>query len=159
MCQIDVTQAQQVQTLIRSPRRWLLMSLGVLCVGLAALGVILPGLPTTVFLMAASYLFTKSCPWLEERLIRNRFFAPFLKYLDNPGVMPMRARVVSLAAMWIGVSCSTWLFVVRYRVPILVPVLSICAAFVGSWAILRAGRGAHNRVTGARRERRDSRMN
>ena len=58
------------------PRRLLLAGAGVLAVGLAALGVVVPGLPTTVFLIAASYCFARSCPWLEERLLRNRPFAP-----------------------------------------------------------------------------------
>ena len=91
---------------LRSPRRLLLAGLGVLCVGLALAGAVLPGLPATVFLILASYLFTRSCPWLEERLIRNRIFAPYLQYLDGRQPMPRRARWIAAIAMWIAVATS-----------------------------------------------------
>jgi len=92
--------------LLRSPRRLLLAFLGIVCVGLAVAGAILPGLPATVFLILASYLFTRSCPWLEERLIRNRLFSPYLQYLDNRQAMPRRARLIAAITMWIAVATS-----------------------------------------------------
>ena len=64
-------------------QRWLFATLGVLCVGLGGIGVVVPGLPTTVFVLMASYFFTKSCPWLEERLLRNRVFAKSMEYVDG----------------------------------------------------------------------------
>lgn len=64
-------------------QRWLFATLGVLCVGLGGIGVVVPGLPTTVFVLMASYFFTKSCPWLEERLLRNRLFARSMEYVDG----------------------------------------------------------------------------
>ena len=94
------------QGVLRSPRRLLLAALGVLCVGLAFAGVILPGVPSTVFLILASYLFTRSCPWLEERLIRNRVFGPYLQYLDGRWPMPRRARWIAAISMWIAVAVS-----------------------------------------------------
>jgi uncharacterized membrane protein YbaN (DUF454 family) len=87
-------------------QRWLLATTGVVCVGLGALGVVLPGLPTTVFLIAASWCFARSCPWLEERLIRVPLFRPFLVYLEPGARIPRRAVVVTLAIMWLAVSLS-----------------------------------------------------
>lgn len=92
-----------------SPHRLMLAALGVLCVGLAAVGVFVPGLPTTIFLIIATYLFTRSCPWLEERLIRNRLFAPFLGYLDGSTPMPMRAKLATMCIMWGFVALSVYL--------------------------------------------------
>jgi len=89
-----------------SPRRWFLAAVGMVCVGLAAVGVVLPGMPTTVFLIAAAWCFTRSCPWLEERLVRAPIFRPFAPYLE-PGVpMPRRARMMALASMWIAIAAS-----------------------------------------------------
>jgi len=90
-----------------SPARWLLAAAGMLCVGLAAVGVVLPGMPTTIFLILATWCFTRSCPWLEERLVRAPIFRPFQQYLEPGAPMPRRARVLALAAMWVAIGAST----------------------------------------------------
>ena len=45
--------------------RALFVALGVLCVVIGVAGVFLPGVPTTEFIIAASYLFARSSPRLE----------------------------------------------------------------------------------------------
>jgi uncharacterized membrane protein YbaN (DUF454 family) len=110
-----------------------------MCVGVGAVGVVVPGLPTTIFLIAASYLFTRSCPWLEERLIRTRFFAPFLQYVDAPGEMPRRARITVITIMWASVLVSSWLLSRGSMERVWLPLLLIAAAAVGTWVIVRWG--------------------
>ncbi len=122
-----------------SPRRLTLAALGVLCVGLAAIGVVVPGLPTTIFLMMATYLFTRSCPWLEERLIRNRFFAPFIGYLDGSAKMPLRAKITTMIVMWSFVSFSVWVLATAANAQNWVLVMPPAAAFVGTWFIASIG--------------------
>lgn len=120
-----------------SPHRLLLAALGVVCVGLAALGVFVPGLPTTIFLIIATYLFTRSCPWLEERLIRNRLFAPFLGYLDGSAPMPMRAKLATMCIMWGFVALSVFLLgrsLEAYNWVIFLPPV---AAVIGTLFIVR----------------------
>lgn len=129
-----------------SPRsrlaRYALAAAGVVCVGVGAAGVVVPGLPTAVFLLAASYLFTRSCPWLDERLIRTRFFGPFLRYLDAPSGMPLRARVSTIAVMWVSVAISSLLISTRTPERIWLPWLLIVAAVVGTWVVARLGSGS-----------------
>ncbi len=90
----------------RSIRRWFFLLLGLLSVGIGFIGVFVPGLPTTIFLILASYLFTRSCPWLEERLVRAPIFRPYLKYLDGERAMPLRARLATIAMIWAAVGSS-----------------------------------------------------
>jgi hypothetical protein len=122
-----------------SPHRLLLAAAGVLCVGLAALGVFVPGLPTTVFLIAATYLFARSCPWLEERLIRNRLFAPFLRYIDGDTPMPLRAKLATMCIMWAFVAASVFLLGRSIAAPSWVIFMPPLAAVVGTWVIVRLG--------------------
>jgi len=124
----------------RSPKRIALAVLGVVCVGLAAVGVVVPGLPTTVFLIAASYLFARSCPWLEERLIRVRWFRPYLQYLDGSRPMPRRARVMAMGMMWAAVAASLLLTAAANRLQTWFAVTVVGAAAVGTWAIFRIRR-------------------
>src|SRR5512139_1477319 len=94
----------------RDPRRLAFAAAGIACVGLGWIGVFVPGLPTTIFLILASYCFARSCPWLEERLLRVPVFAPYMAFIDEGRPMSTRARVISTTAMWTSVLFSLiWL--------------------------------------------------
>lgn len=130
---------------LRSPRRVALAALGLLCVGLGVIGVFVPGLPTTVFLIAASYLFTRSCPVLEERLLRARIFRPYLKYLDGNQPMPLRLRVRAIAVMWTAVGLSLLVLRVTDHLTTWCAVGTIGAALAGTVVIARIRRGRKER--------------
>ena len=120
-----------------APRRWLLASVGVLAVGLGALGVFVPGLPTTVFLLIASYCFTRSCPWLEERLLRIPLFAPYMRFIDEGRPMSARARAVAIASMWSSVLLSLAWLQWSGHLPAVVAIAITTLAAVGTVTILR----------------------
>lgn len=130
-----VNSSQAHHRALGSPRRLLLAGLGVLCVGFAFAGVFLPGLPTTIFLIVASYLFARSCPWLEERFFRIRVFRPFLPYVRGDREMPRRARVTALLMMWTAVAASLTVLALGGRLPLWLAAVIVAAALVGSWCI------------------------
>jgi len=134
--------------LVRSPRRWLLAGVGVISVALGAIGVVVPGMPTTVFLIVASYCFARSCPWLEERLLRGPVFAPYMAFIDDGRPMPRRARIVALSAMWLSVLLSlSWLYAAGRLSPVLALSIVLIAG-AGSLVMLRYRRQGH--ATGVR---------
>jgi uncharacterized membrane protein YbaN (DUF454 family) len=125
------------------PVRLWLAGVGVVCVGMGALGVFIPGLPTTIFLIIASWCFARSCPWLERRLIRNRFFAPFLRFLEPGTVMPTRARIIASVMMWTAIAVSIAFLFLR-EASVWMPLLVALAGLVGTvaiWTIARPRRG------------------
>ena len=122
------------------PRRWLLAGIGVLAVAVGAVGVFVPGLPTTVFLIVASYCFARSCPWLEERLLRRPLFAPYLRASDGSNPMPRRARVVAVTAMWVSVGVSLAALHAADRLAAWMLVTLLLASVAGTVAIVRTGR-------------------
>ena len=93
--------AQQANTAHRA----LFVGLGSASVVMGAIGIVVPGLPTTVFLLMASYFFTRSSPRMSQWLHNHRVFGPYLEMARNRE-MPVRAKLVSLAAMWTGISVS-----------------------------------------------------
>lgn len=125
---------------LRSLRRLSLASAGVCCIGLGAIGVVVPGMPTTIFLIAACACFTRSCPWLEERLVRNRLFRPFLAYMDPTAGMPRRAQIVALLMMWAAISVSSATFIWRFDPAWPAVAAVVIAGMVGTRCIIRAGR-------------------
>lgn len=88
--------------------RWTFVAAGTAFVGIGAIGVFLPGIPTVGPLLLACWLFSKSCPHLEQRLIRNQFFAPFHGYLDGTEALPFKARLVAILGMWSSIAISGW---------------------------------------------------
>jgi uncharacterized membrane protein YbaN (DUF454 family) len=133
----DPTTPRPVRSAIQ---RWLYASLGVACVALAAIGVVLPGLPTTVFLLAASWLFTRSCPWLEERLLGLPLFAPFRAFLVPGARMPRRVAAGTLLVMWAAIAVSAGLLIAGDPSRSLIAAAVVAAGLVGSVFVLRFSR-------------------
>jgi uncharacterized membrane protein YbaN (DUF454 family) len=81
--------------------------LGWCAVALAIVGVMVPGMPTTVFVLAASYCFSRSSPRFERWLRDNRWLGPPLQRLTVAGGLPRSAKRGALTAMWIAVLLSS----------------------------------------------------
>ena len=90
-------------------RRRLYLVLGLFFVGVGILGVILPVLPTTPWLLLASYCFARSSPRLEAWLRRTPYFGHLIRDWEvHRGVRPrVKATAILIVALVIG---STVLF-------------------------------------------------
>lgn len=77
----------------------LLILLGFIFVGLAALGVVLPGLPTTPFLLVAAACFAKSSTRFYNWLITNKVFGPVILDWRQNRTMPARAKMVAITSI------------------------------------------------------------
>ena len=117
-------------------KRFLFALFGILLVGLAGIGAVLPGIPTVGPLMLASFLLLKSSPALEKRLVRNRFFGKYICYLDGTNEMPMKARVSSIVMMWISITFSGVIIYFSASQTWLLITLGI-AGLIGTVVILR----------------------
>ncbi len=117
-------------------QRWVLALVGIGCVGVGALGVFVPGLPTTIFLIVATWCFARSCPFLERVLIRNKLFGPFLIYVDRVEPIPLRAKLIAIGTMWFFVAISVAVILLG-QVPGWIAIVIALAACVGTVAILR----------------------
>jgi uncharacterized membrane protein YbaN (DUF454 family) len=123
--------------------RFALAGAGVLLVGLATLGALLPGLPTTIFLIGASYCFTKSCPRLEEALLKNnRLLRPYLVFLESGRPMPRRARVAAIGTMWLFIGVSLFALAASGALGGFLAAAIVVAGACGTVAILTYRRAA-----------------
>jgi len=95
-------------TLVSKRRKIVYAALGWISVALGLAGAFLPGLPTTVFIIAASYLFAKSSPRFDSWLLSNKILGPKLqKYRENGGGMPRTAKIAALTSMWTSIAVSS----------------------------------------------------
>lgn len=97
-----------VTTHASAATRALYGALGLVAVALAILGVFVPGLPTTVFVIAASYLFSRSSQTLSAWLEQHRWLGPPLRRFRETRGMPAKSKVLALLSMWAGVGTSLY---------------------------------------------------
>lgn len=109
--------------------------------GIAGVNVFIPGMPTTVFLIIAVWCFARSSPKLSERLVRNRFFGRFVRYLEPGAHMPLRAKIIACTMMWLAITASSILVISR-GAPVFVPAIIIALGLVGTLCVVRQGRAS-----------------
>ncbi len=76
--------------------RALLLVCGWTFVGLATIGVLLPLVPTTPFLIVAAACFAHASPRFHRWLLGNRWFGPFLRAWEETRSIPRRAKVLAV---------------------------------------------------------------
>ncbi|MFJ4144771.1 YbaN family protein [Pseudomonas sp. NPDC089734] len=87
--------------------RYLLVAVGWTSVVLGVIGIFLPVLPTTPFLLLAAACFARSSPRFYRWLVNHKRLGPWIRdYLDGHGI-PLKGKIYAIALMWasIGLSC------------------------------------------------------
>lgn len=79
---------------------------GFICLGLGAVGVALPVLPTTPFVLLAAFCFsagnTKYAAWLKN----NRVFGPYIENYRTKQGISIWHKIASIAFLWTGLIIS-----------------------------------------------------
>jgi uncharacterized membrane protein YbaN (DUF454 family) len=99
-----------------SLRKWILITIGVMAVGLGLIGVFVPLLPTTPFLLLAAACFIRSSERLYTWLIHHKLFGSYIRHYREHRAITLRAKIVTLVLLWsvmgytaLGVVTAWWL--------------------------------------------------
>jgi hypothetical protein len=87
-------------------KRNLLITAGFACLLLGALGIFIPVLPTTPFLLLAAGLFMRSSSRLYQWITHHRIFGTFIRNYRRFHAVPLRTKVTALVLLWLTIGYS-----------------------------------------------------
>lgn len=108
--------------------RWLWRSVAGIALALGAIGVLLPGLPTTPFLLLAAWSAARGWPTLETRLLKHPKYGPMIRDWRERRAVPRRAKWLASALM-VSSLVSIWLLptpmVLRWSLSLFLPCVAL----------------------------------
>lgn len=106
-------------------KRYLLIFAGLCSLALGVVGIFLPILPTTPFLLLASFLFLKSSERLYQWVIHHKVFGKYIENYIQHRAITIKAKVSSIVFLWTTIILSAVFFVKIFWVRIILLVVAI----------------------------------
>ena len=96
--------------------------LGTLSLLIGLIGIVVPGLPTTPFLLLTAALYVRSSEKLYNKLIAHKHLGKFILDFQAGKGIPLKTKIISLIMMWtmITLSCSFFLELIWIRVLVII---------------------------------------
>ena len=88
--------------------RIILVIAGTLLVAIGILGMFLPLLPTTIFLLLAAWCYARSSEKFYHWLHENKLFGKYLTNYRKGNGMTLTSKIISLTILWLSISCSAF---------------------------------------------------
>ncbi len=108
--------------------RILLLSMGTIFVGFGAVGVFLPVIPTTPFLLLAAACYARSSDRFYKRLLANPVFGQSIRdYHEGKGIT-RRSKILSISMLIATITLSAFVFVEGIRVRVLLMIIAIAVS-------------------------------
>ena len=106
--------------------------LGTVSLTLGIIGIFLPLLPTTPFLLLTAALYFRGSPRLYQWLLNHKCLGPYIRSFRENKAIPLRAKIISLLLMW-----GTMVYCIFFLIPLteIKTVLFLVAVGV-TWHIL-----------------------
>ena len=114
--------------------RFLWLSLGLLFTVVGLIGLIVPGLPTTLLMIIAAACFFRSSKRLFNWVLSNKYFGNYVKDFREGRGMPRKAKFIALGFIWLFVSISVFVGIPDHLV--YVKILTFLAACTGTGVII-----------------------
>ncbi|MBD3181145.1 DUF454 family protein [Candidatus Poribacteria bacterium] len=105
-------------------KRYFLIIFGILSLGLGILGIFLPLLPTTPFLLLSAYCFYRSSRRLYLWLMNHRIFGKIIKNYSEKRAVDLKTKLIALITLWVTIFISIYIFLDTIYIPILLFIIA-----------------------------------
>lgn len=92
--------------------KYLYIVLGSISLGLGIIGIFVPVLPTTPFLLLTAFLYLKGSKKLYDKLMAHQKLGPYIKNFQEYKAIPLKTKVISITLLWITILFSA-IFIVN----------------------------------------------
>jgi len=87
---------------------WIILGVIAFCLGI--IGVFIPFLPTTPFLLLAAGFFLKGSDPLYQRLINHKLFGEYIRNFREYKAIPKKTKIFAVATLWATIFASIFFF-------------------------------------------------
>lgn len=110
---------------ISQPLKYLYLIIGFLLVGIGFVGIFVPLLPTTIFLILASFCFVRSSPKANEWLKNHKLLGVYVDNYQNKAGLTKSAKIINIFVLWLSISFSALLFTDELYIKIILFLIAI----------------------------------
>jgi uncharacterized membrane protein YbaN (DUF454 family) len=107
-----------------------LIALGTIFLALGVVGVVVPGLPTTPFLLLSAACYVRSSERLYVWLLNHKVFGKIIRDYRETRSISLRSKVISIATMWAMILLSIFVFIDNIAVEITISTLGAVGTLV-----------------------------
>ena len=111
------------------------LAAGLLCVGVGGVGLVVPGLPTTVFFIMAAWCFSRSSRRLERWVLELPGVGPMVRDHRAGLGMPRRAKIMAAGSIVVAVGLSAGLLIANPAVRLLVLAAGLVGVLYIGWRV------------------------
>lgn len=125
MGEINNMTLRDLRTIIHLTKKWVLIAAGTICVCLGVVGIFLPLLPTTPFLLLAAICYAGSSKKFYGWLINNRWFGSYIKNYREGRGLTVTAKLLSVVTLWATIGYSTGFIVQSFIVRVVLIMIAV----------------------------------
>ena len=120
-----LTQSNQTDIISNKTFRYLLIILGTVFLGFGIIGIFLPILPTTPFLLLTAACYARSSKRFYNWLMNNKWFGSYLKnYREGRGI-PLIFKIFTLTLLWFTILTSIYFVINNFWIELILLIIAI----------------------------------
>lgn len=98
---------------------------GYMLVAIGVIGIFLPILPTTIFLILASACFVKSSSKANEWLKNNKYLGPYIKNYQDKSGLSIKTKIFTISFLWISISLSAFYLTNQFYIRLILLAIAV----------------------------------
>jgi uncharacterized membrane protein YbaN (DUF454 family) len=106
------------------------ITLGSISLLIGIIGIVVPGLPTTPFILLSAGFYIRSSDKLYQKLISNQFIGSYIMEYQTQKGMTLKAKITAIGTMWFMITVSTLFFISTFTVKVIVILIGLIGTVV-----------------------------